>query len=82
MKTKYPHHEIRQKEAYVTTDLKVLNGGSVFLFCPGTEAATAGLAAHCPQGDEHQYVGRNLAVEARYCADLVQYARNDGLTVS
>jgi hypothetical protein len=82
MKTKYPHHNTRRKQAQVATDFKVLNGGSVYLFCPGTEAATAWLAGHCPADGEHQYLGPNLCVEHRFAQDLANHAINAGLTVS
>ena len=65
-----------------TTDFKILNGGSVYLFCPKGEAAKAWLAEHCPEGESHQYLGPNLCVEHRFAQDLATHAINDDLTVS
>lgn len=63
-------------------DFYLFCSGSIYLFCPLTDAAKAWLGEHCPADGEHQYVGPNLAVESRYIDDLVNNAVNDGLTPS
>lgn len=61
-------------------DFAIRFGGTVSLFVPLTNAAAEWLAEHCPDCADHQYLGRNLAVEARYLDDLIQFAVGDGLT--
>ena len=63
-------------------DFSIHYGGSVSLFIPLTAAADEWLDLHCPRDGEHQYLGPNLAVEARYLRDLIRYAISDGLTSS
>jgi hypothetical protein len=63
-------------------DMEVSNHGTVSLFHPLSERATGWLETHCPAGDEHQYCGPALAVEARFVPDLVQRVVEDGLSVA
>lgn len=62
-------------------DFDLENGGSVWLWHPLTDVASEWLEEHCPDSGAHQYLGRALAVEARYVRDLINYAQNDGLTL-
>ena len=55
---------------------------SISLLHPLTARAGEWLAAHCPSGDEHQYFGYALAVEARYVPDILQRVAEDGLSVA
>jgi hypothetical protein len=63
-------------------DFTVSGCGTVFLFHPLTEKATAWLQAHCSADGEHQYLGRALAVEHRYIRSIIQLAVQDGLMPS
>lgn len=60
-------------------DFAVTGSGSVYLFCPLTEAAQAWLDEHCSSDESHQYLGKNLAVEHRYIGDIIKLAIQDGL---
>jgi hypothetical protein len=64
------------------TDFRLEDHGSLYLFCPQTEAARCWLEDHCLADGEHQYLGPNLAVEARYAAGLWTLAVDAGLTLS
>jgi hypothetical protein len=61
-------------------DFTIYGSGSVYLFEPLTETAQAWMANHCPAGKNHQYLGRNLAIEFRYVDEIVHLAIRDGLT--
>lgn len=61
-------------------DFLIHGSGTLYLFEPLTQTAQAWLEAHCPAGRDHQYLGRNLAIECRYVADIIQFATRDGLT--
>lgn len=61
-------------------DAYIHGSGSLYLFCPLSEVATEWLNEHCST-EEHQYLGRNLAVEHRYIGSIIELAQQDGLTV-
>jgi hypothetical protein len=73
--------EKRQRPAVVcpSPDFAVTGGGTVFLFHPLTTRATGWLEEHCPPNEDHQYLGRALAVEHRYIKNFVQLSIRDGL---
>ena len=80
MNSNYAKGDTATSEPQVTTaDFAIHFGGSVSLFIPLTGAANKWLDRHCPPDGEHLYSGPNLAVEACYLGDLIQYAINDGL---
>ncbi len=60
-------------------DAQVLNGGSVFLVTPHTDAAREWIKKNV--GEEAQFFGYSLVVEHRYIDDLVEGMCNDGLIV-
>ena len=60
-------------------DFSISGSGTVYLFEPLSETAQAWLKNHCPAGSDHQYLGRNLAVEFRYVAEIIRHAICDGL---
>jgi len=60
-------------------DFSIHGFGSIYLFEPLSKSARAWLDEHCPAGDNHQYLGRNLAVEFRYVDEIVHLAIRDGL---
>ena len=74
--------EHEQQAGDIPFDFGLSNHSSVSLLHPLTEKAREWLAAHCPSGDDHQYYGFALAVEARFVADLVQRVVEDGLSVA
>lgn len=59
-------------------DFDIVNGGSVFLLIPNTEAAEAWVAEHIPA--DAQTLGKGIAVGHRYIADIVKGIAEDGLT--
>jgi hypothetical protein len=59
-------------------DFDIVNDGSVFLLIPNTEAAEAWVAEHIPA--DAQTLGKGIAVEHRYIADIVKGIAEDGLT--
>ena len=59
-------------------DFDIVDGGSVFLLIPNTEAAEAWVAEHIPA--DAQTLGKGIAVEHRYIAAIVQGIAEDGLT--
>jgi hypothetical protein len=62
-------------------DIEFSHQGTISLFYPITQKGRQWLAAHCPAGPEHHYLADALAVEARYVADLLRHAHEDGLSV-
>lgn len=59
-------------------DFDLVNGGSVFLLIPNTEAAKAWVDEHLP---EHPLtLGRGIAVEHRYISEIMQGIMADGLS--
>jgi hypothetical protein len=59
-------------------DFDIVNGGSVFLLIPNTEAAEAWVAEHIPA--DAQTLGKGIAVEHNYIAEILHGIRGDGLT--
>ena len=59
-------------------DFDVVNGGSVFLLIPNTEAAEAWVGENLPENP--LTFGRGIAVEARYIGDILHGIQEDGLT--
>lgn len=59
-------------------DFDLVNGGSVFLLIPNTEAAEAWVANNLP--DNPLTLGRGIAVEHRYIGDILHGIQGDGLT--
>lgn len=59
-------------------DFDLVNGGSVFLLIPNTEAAEAWVAEHLP--DDAPTFGRGIAVEHRYISDVMRGIMADGLS--
>ena len=66
----------------LSLDMEVSNHGKVSLFHPLSEKASGWLGNHCPAGDDHQYCGRALAVDARFVSDLLQRVVEDDLSVA
>jgi len=60
-------------------DIIVTNHGSIFLVDPRNVLATDWLKENVQEGAQH--LGKKLAVEHRFIADLVNGMRNDGLVV-
>jgi hypothetical protein len=61
-------------------DVDLFLHGSINLIRPLTEAAQSWLDEHIDDEDA-QYFGDALAIEPRYCPDLVQGMLDDGLAV-
>jgi hypothetical protein len=61
-------------------DFDVVNGGSVFLLIPNTEAAEAWVAEHIPA--DAQNLGKGVAVGHRYISDVLKGIQEDGLSFS
>lgn len=59
-------------------DFEILNGGSVFLLIPNTEAAQAWVDENIPE--DAPTLGGGIGVEARYLGDILQGIQDDGLT--
>ena len=72
--------ESRPHEHRNQSDFTIHGSGTVYLFEPLSKSAQAWLENHCPAGNNHQYLGRNLAVEFRYVEEIVHLAIRDGLT--
>ncbi len=68
-----------QSESTPSPDLNVVFDGSIALLYPLTDLAREWLRVHCPAGNDHQYFCGALVVEARYVADLLAHAIEDGL---
>lgn len=62
------------------TDVYVRNEGSIWLFCPESKAGADWILENVD--DDSQFLGSNLAVEARYAPDIVLGMRDDGLIVN
>ena len=62
-------------------DVYVHNEGTIFLLQPATGAGEKWLRQNC-QTEDWNWLGRNLAVEHRYAADIVEGMVNDGLAVA
>ena len=60
-------------------DAQVINGGSVFLVTPHTDAAREWIKENV--GDDAQFFGYSLVVEPRYAPELVKGMQEAGLTV-
>jgi hypothetical protein len=63
----------------MTADVRVIGGGSVFLFVLATPEARAWVDEHV--SEDRQMLGRGLAVEHRYAAALAAGMQADGLTI-
>ena len=74
--------EANAQSAESPFDFGFSNHSSVSLLHPLTEKARKWLETHCPNGEEHQYFGHALAVEARYVPDILQRVAEDGLSVA
>ena len=61
-------------------DFDVVNGGSVFLLIPNTDAANAWVEEHLPE--DAPVFGKGIAVEARYIGDILHGIQEDGLSFS
>lgn len=62
-------------------DIRVVDEGSVVLFQPETDAAQRWLKANLVS-EGWQWMGRSLAVQSSYAANIIDGARSDGLTVA
>lgn len=62
-----------------TPDVRVANHGTLFLFTPLTDAASAWIAEHIPE--DAQWLGRSLVVEHRYAMDVAKGMTGDGLVL-
>jgi hypothetical protein len=60
-------------------DFTVRGGGSVYLLQPNTQAAKDWVAEHIP--DDAQWLGRAVAVEHRYIANIAEGIEADGLSL-
>jgi hypothetical protein len=64
------------------SDFTVLNGGSIFVLTPVSEAAKAWAEEKISQGEETQYWGNGgIVVEHRYICDIIDGIKADDLTV-
>ena len=61
-------------------DFNIVDGGSVFLLIPNTEAANAWVSEHIPE--DAPTLGKGIAVEARYIQQIVYGIIEDGLSVA
>lgn len=61
-------------------DFIVTNHGSIYLFAPMTEPAKMWVRDNLPE--DRQTWADAVVVEHRYIADIVEGARQDGLTVA
>ena len=61
-------------------DFNIVDGGSVFLLIPNTEAANAWVDEHLPES--LLTFGKGIAVEARYIQQIVYGIVEDGLSVA
>lgn len=59
-------------------DFDIVNGGSVFLLIPNTEAAEAWVSENIPE--DAPTLGKGIGVEARYLGDILRGIQEDGLT--
>jgi len=59
-------------------DFEIVNGGSVFLLIPNTESAEAWVAEHIPA--DAMTLGKGIAVEHGYIANILHGITEDGLT--
>ena len=73
-----PHHPYNSIESF--PDFEITHHGTISLFHPLSEQAHEWLAVHCPRGQEHQYLGKALAIERRFVIGLAFFAVYDGLT--
>ena len=64
------------------SDFTVLNGGSIFVLTPVSEAAKAWAEEKIQQTEETQYWGNGgIVVEHRYICDIIDGIKADELTV-
>jgi len=63
----------------MTTDIQVINHGSIFGLAPLTEAGEVWLTENLP--DDTQCLGKVRFCEHRYVAPIVEGMQNDGLVV-
>ncbi len=64
------------------SDFTVLNGGSVFVLTPVSDAGKAWAEEKIQQNDETQYWGNGgIVVEHRYICDIIDGIKADDLTV-
>jgi len=59
-------------------DFEIVNGGSVFLLIPNTESAEAWVEEHIPA--DAMTLGKGIAVEHGYIANILRGITEDGLT--
>jgi hypothetical protein len=76
-----PAIEFERNSSPHSRDIEVSHQGTISLFYQLTQEGRQWLAAHCPAGPDHQYLADALAVEARYVADLLRHAQEDGLSI-
>lgn len=74
----YPGH-FDPMTIWFEADFSVSGEGSVYLLTPNTPRAEAWAAEHLPS--DAQTLGRGIAVEHRYIADIVAGIQRDGLSV-
>lgn len=67
--------------AVKVTDVRVGGGGTVYTLTPMTDAGRAWIDEKIAAPD-YAWLGRSLAVEHRYIADIVKGMTEDGLVVS
>jgi hypothetical protein len=60
-------------------DLRVANHGSIFLLTPESKSGQQWVDQYLP--DDAMMIGGSYVVEHRYIGDIVEGARQDGLTV-
>jgi hypothetical protein len=73
---------LKNQRADLLPDFEISHHGTLSLFHPLSERANKWLGRHCPPDQEHQYLGRALAVEHRYVHDFTCFALYDGLIQS
>lgn len=67
-------------DCVVERDVTVINNGSVFLIYPHTQTAKDWMSENL-QAEGWQYLGKTLAVDQRYIADIADGMSDDGLNV-
>lgn len=73
---------LKNQSAGHLPDFEISHHGTLSLFHPLSYRANKWLGRHCPPNQEHQYLGRALAIEHRYVNSLICFAIYDGLIQS
>lgn len=69
-----------QQQADDAFDFVFVDGGTIFLLNPVSEAAKAWVADHIPE--DAQWLGPRVAVEHRYIGAIIEGIQGDGLSVA